>query len=180
MIDEWNISKARESLRAEQDIEKYIQPILHFPFDERFIFYHDDLVARTRKDLMRHLLAGENIAMCVGRAGKAVGDATWNLVSISKIITDLNVFRRGGTPVFPLYRYADQGNHRIHNISQLFVEEVCQHLNHEINPADTMRFVLDGKGDLHTTIGPEDIFHYIYAILHAPEYRKRYADQLNN
>ena len=178
MIDEWNISKARESLRAEQDIEKYIEPILHFPFDRRFIFYHDDLVARPRKDMMRHLLTGENVAMCVGRSGKAVGDATWNLVSISKTITDLNVFRRGGTPIFPLYRYADQGNHRLHNISQLFIEEVCQNLNHEINPADTMRFVLDGKGDLRTTIGPKDIFHYIYAILHAPGYRKRYADQL--
>ena len=180
MIDEWNISKARESLRKEQDIEKYIQPILHFPFDKRFIFYHDDLVARPRKDLMKHLLAGENVAMCVGRAGKAVGDDTWNLVSISKTIADLNVFRRGGTPVFPLYRYAEPGSHRFHNISQPFVEEVCQHLNYEIDPAEAMRFIPDGKGDLHTTIGPEDIFHYIYAILHALTYRQRYADQLKN
>ena len=180
MIDEWNISKARESLREEQDIEKYIQPILHFPFDGRFIFYHDDLVARPRKDVMRHLLAGENVAMCVARAGKAVGDDTWNLVSISKTIADLNVFRRGGTPVFPLYRYAEQGRHRFHNMSQPFVEEVCQHLNYEIDPADAMRFIPDGKGDLHTTIGPEDIFHYIYAILHALTYRQRYADQLKN
>lgn len=178
MIAEWNISQARESLRNEQHIEKYIQPILHFPFDERFIFYHDDLVARPRKDVMRHLLAGENIAMCVGRAGEAVGDATWNLVSISNTITDLNVFRRGGTPVFPLYRYAEQGSHRFHNISQSFVEEVCQHLNYEIDSTDAMSFILDGKGDLHTTIGPEDIFHYIYAILHAPKYRDRYKDQL--
>ena len=129
---------------------------------------------------MRHLLAGENVAMCVARAGKAVGDDTWNLVSISKTIADLNVFRRGGTPVFPLYRYAEQGRHRFHNMSQPFVEEVCQHLNYEIDPADAMRFIPDGKGDLHTTIGPEDIFHYIYAILHALTYRQRYADQLKN
>ena len=178
MIAEWNISKARESLRKEQNIEKYIQPILHFPFDRRFIFYHDDLVARPRKDVMRHLLAGENIAMCVGRAGEAVGDPTWNLVSISKTITDLNVFRRGGTPVFPLYRYTEQGDYRFHNISQPFVEEVRQHLNYEIDPAEAMHFIPDGKGDGHTTIGPVDIFHYIYAILHAPRYRQLYADQL--
>ena len=63
-------------------------------------------------------------------------------------------------------------------MSQPFVEEVRQHLNYETDPADAMRFIPDGKGDLHTTIGPEDIFHYIYAILHAPKYRKRYADQL--
>lgn len=178
MIAEWNISKARELLRNEQNIEKYIQPILHFPFDERFIFYHDGLVARPSKAVMRHLLAGENVAMCVGRAGEAVGDATWNLVSISKTMTDLNVFRRGGTPVFPLYRYTEQGDHRLHNISQPFVEAVCRHLNYEIDPAEAMHFIPDGKGDVPTTIGPEDIFHYIYAILHARTYRQRYADQL--
>ena len=180
MIDEWNISKARQSLGKEQDLEKYIQPILHFPFDERFIFYHDELVARPRKDVMRHLIAGENVAMCIGRAGETVGDATWNLVSVSKTLTDLNVFRRGGTPVFPLYRYAEQGNHRFHNISQPFVEEVCQHLNYEIDSTDAMSFIPDRKGDLRTTIGPEDIFHYIYAILHAQTYRQRYAEQLKD
>ena len=65
-------------------------------------------------------------------------------------------------------------------MAQPFVEEVCQHLNYEIDPADAMRFIPDRKGDLHTTIGPEDIFHYIYAILHALTYRQRYADQLKN
>jgi predicted helicase len=30
-------------------------------------------------------------------------------------------------------------------------------------------------GDLTTTWGPEDVFHYMYAVFHSPEYRKRYA-----
>ena len=29
-----------------------------------------------------------------------------------------------------------------------------------------------------TTFGPEDVFHYIYAILHSPTYRARYAEFL--
>ena len=33
----------------------------------------------------------------------------------------------------------------------------------------------DGTGDLTATFGPEDVFHYIYAVLHSPEYRRRYA-----
>ena len=37
-------------------------------------------------------------------------------------------------------------------------------------------FVSDGKGDLKKTFGPEDVFHYIYAVLHSPEYRHRYAN----
>ena len=34
-------------------------------------------------------------------------------------------------------------------------------------------------GDL-TSAGPEDVFHYIYAVLHSPEYRRRYADFLKS
>lgn len=178
MNREWDIDGARESLRSEQNLEKHIQPILYRPYDERFIFYHDALVARRTVKVMHHLLDRENVAMCIGRAGQAVGDATWNLVSISKTITNLNLFRRGGTVVFPLYRYAEQGGQRHHNMSQQFLEEICRHLNYEIGNAPSIRFISDGKGDGHTTIGPADIFHYIYAILHAPGYRQRYADQL--
>ena len=178
MNNELDINKARESLRREQDIEKHMQPILQFPFDKRFIFYHDALVGRSRKKVMTHLLAGENVALCVGRAGQAVADNTWNLVSISKTIVDYNIFRRGGARVFPIYRYPEHSRQRLYNMSQLFLEEMCRHLNYEIDHADALHLIPDGKGDGHTTIGPVDIFHYIYAILHAPEYRQRYADQL--
>ncbi len=178
MSNDWDINEARESLRAEQNLEKYIQRFLRFPFDHRFIFYHDDLIARSRRNLMNHLLAGKNIAMCVGRAGQAVGEPLWNLVFISKTIANINLFRRGGIRVFPLYSYGEQGGHRLHNLSQQYWEEVCRHLNYESDHAATIRFIHDGKGDCNTTIGPEDIFHYIYAILHAPGYRQRYADQL--
>jgi predicted helicase len=41
-----------------------------------------------------------------------------------------------------------------------------------------MQFIPDGKGDLHTTFGPEDIFHYMYAVFHSPAYRERYAEFL--
>jgi predicted helicase len=39
-------------------------------------------------------------------------------------------------------------------------------------------FVADGSGDLKTTFGPEDVFHYAYAIFHSPTYRSRYAEYL--
>ena len=41
-------------------------------------------------------------------------------------------------------------------------------------------FIPDGTGDLGATFGSEDILHYIYAILHSPEYRSRYADFLKS
>lgn len=41
-----------------------------------------------------------------------------------------------------------------------------------------MQFVADGKGDLQQTFGPEDVFHYMYAVFHSPMYRTRYAEFL--
>ena len=37
-----------------------------------------------------------------------------------------------------------------------------------------MRFIPDGNGDLVEEFGPEDAFHYIYAVFHSPTYRERY------
>ena len=41
-----------------------------------------------------------------------------------------------------------------------------------------LEFVPDGSGNLSTTFGPEDVVHYVYAVLHSPEYRRRYAEFL--
>ena len=43
-----------------------------------------------------------------------------------------------------------------------------------------LRFIPDGVGDRKQTFGPEDIFHYVYATLHSPQYRRRYADFLRS
>ncbi len=56
------------------------------------------------------------------------------------------------------------------NFSSSFVEDLETHLQ--------LKFVEDGTGDLQATIGPEDIFHYMYAVFHSPTYRQRYAEFL--
>ncbi|WP_144578067.1 type ISP restriction/modification enzyme [Agrobacterium sp. DE0009] len=38
----------------------------------------------------------------------------------------------------------------------------------------------DGRGDLQKTFGPRDLFDYIYAVLHSPGYRSRYAEFLKS
>ena len=38
----------------------------------------------------------------------------------------------------------------------------------------------DGRGDLAKAFGPRDLFDYIYAVLHAPSYRSRYAEFLKS
>ena len=58
------------------------------------------------------------------------------------------------------------------NLSQEFVEEV--------GFTTGLEFISDGAGDFEATFGPEDVFYYIYALLHSPEYRRRYADFLKS
>ena len=59
---------------------------------------------------------------------------------------------------------------RVPNLSVDFVNELSGKVK--------LNFVSDGVGDLKKTFGPKDIFHYIYAVFHSPEYRRRYAEFL--
>jgi predicted helicase len=59
---------------------------------------------------------------------------------------------------------------RVPNLDKGFVEELEKKVK--------LAFVSDEVGDLKKTFGPEDVFHYIYAVFHSPEYRKRYAEFL--
>lgn len=59
---------------------------------------------------------------------------------------------------------------RVPNLNPQFVKDIEDRLQ--------LGFVPEGKGDLEATFGPEDALHYIYAILHSPTYRERYADFL--
>jgi len=59
---------------------------------------------------------------------------------------------------------------RFPNFHPVFIADVQTRLN--------IPFIPDGTGDLRSTFGPEDIFHYIYGLLYSPTYRKRYSDFL--
>jgi predicted helicase len=64
-----------------------------------------------------------------------------------------------GTQCFPLYSYSEDGKHRQDNVT-------FQALT---------RFQIFYDDD---SITRQDIFHYVYALLHHPGYRKRYAENL--
>lgn len=79
----------------------------------------------------------------------------------------------GHASVFPLYMYPAIGTFeagRRPNLAPAFTTDLAQRLG--------LTFIDDGKGDLQATFGPEDVFHYIYAVLHSPTYRTRYAEFL--
>jgi predicted helicase len=163
----WKVKEARKKIRDEEDYEEFIKPILYRPFDKRWIFYHDAVVERTRKDVM-HNMIHENISLCVGRAGQVVGtEKPWNIVFCADTITDLNLFYRGGNVNFPLYLYPAED---LYNGGEKYQREV------NIDKA-----LLD---KLTKTYGrktsPENILGYIYAVLYSNTYRNRYAEFLKS
>ncbi len=180
----WNVTSARQLLRQEKDLATFVKPVLYRPFDERLIFYHDSVVWRTVRRVMRHMLAGPNVAALVPR--QLAGD--FRHVFCTSVMASFNAIgtagRYGSGYLFPLYLYPDASKNdllaseeateapggRRPNLAPEFVEEFGGKLG--------MEFVSDGKGDRKKTFGPEDVFDYTYAVFHSPTYRERYAEFL--
>src|SRR5258708_2895624 len=98
----------------------------------------------------------ENIVFCATGRGAERPFACMAGVNIS----DLNFFGPGTVPQwFPFYTYAEDGPHRRENITDWALERFRAHYH-------------------DPSITKWDIFHYIYAVLHHPEYRERSAANL--
>jgi hypothetical protein len=166
----WSIRKAWNMLQdiGDEELAELVMPILYRPFDVRWIFYHDSVVWRTVKRIMRHMLTKENLALCVGRSGQVVGGAVWNLALCSAYVTDFNLFYRGGNLNHPLYLYADTAEKQ--QLSHLELGEKEPNLNPALIASLTAGYRQESR--------PEDILHYVYAVLYSETYRRKYAEFL--
>jgi predicted helicase len=165
----WKIKEARKKIREQSNWEKQIIPILYRPFDQRWIFYHDAVIERIRKDVMRHMMQ-ENLALCIGRAGQVVGlEKPWNVVFCTETITDLNLFYRGGNANFPLYLYPDE---------DLYNNNKTKTYQREVNIDKQLFEQLQKAYRVEPT--PEQILYYIYAVLYSNIYRQRFAEFLKS
>jgi predicted helicase len=71
----WSVATARKKVQADVNAQSKIYPILYRPFDVRYIFYHEAVIERPRPEVMRHMLAGENLGLVTTRQVKA--SETW-------------------------------------------------------------------------------------------------------
>ena len=138
----------------------YVHKIAYRPFDEQLVYYDTNLIERPRTKIMRHMLL-DNKALVIGRQGQVVGNMMWNLVFCSNSITDLNLYYRGGGTLFPLYLYPEEGSFDTERRPNLDATIWAQ-----INAA------------IGKPTSPEDIFDYIYGVLHSPAYRTKYKEFL--
>lgn len=165
--DQWQYAGAKRELATGTWQQELVQ-ILYRPFDKRWTVFNRHVAVHRRERVMRHILAGENTGLTIGKAGQVIDQGEWDIVFCTRHITEFNLYRRGGNNLFPLYLYPDSSpGGRTANLAPRFLSDVSARLG--------MQWLPGGRGDLQQAVGPEDIFRYIYAILYSPAYRERYA-----
>jgi len=162
----WNIRKAWEMLQSISDTElkKYILPIAYRPFCYRYIFWHDSIVWRTVKRVMRHMLE-DNIGIVTSRQTQM----DFKHVFITKNFIEFNLTgtagKYGSGYLFPLYIYSEKKN--LFNYNQN---------KKEANLQPSIYKILSKSYDRKPT--PEEILYYIYGVFYSDIYRKTYAEFL--
>ena len=150
--------------------DSLVTPILYRPFDNRYTYYSKLVITRPRQEVMRHMVHLNNLALLTTR--RIETQDNFDRVFVSEAMADGHVVSlKEISYLYPLYTYPpEQGleasTEREPNLSPEFTVDIARRLG--------LRFIPDGEGDLDETFGPEDVFHYIYAVFHSPTYRERY------
>ena len=175
---DWQLSGARRALQDDTRWEEYFTKCLYRPFDVRHVFYSSHVVEFPRMSVMRHLMQ-PNKAFLTLRQSRTlerghflVTNAIYNkdALSIKDRVTGFPLYVYSGQLGAELRLFQEQDATRMSNLSAEFRRAFSSLL--------VLDFISDGKGDLESTLGPEDVFHYMYAVFHSPTYRKRYAEFL--
>ena len=168
---DWKVALAQKDLLDSGPDRKNVVPILYRPFDIRYTYYTGrsrGFICMPRPEVMKNMLGGENLGIVACRQLANVG---WFHAFVSNKICDdslvSNRTRERGY-LFPLYIYAEE------NHSDIFSSGVLTERKPNLNP--------DLMADLTVAFGcqpsPEEVFGYVYAILYAPAYRKKYEELL--
>lgn len=159
---DWKIALAKDDVIKNTSI---VTKISYRPFDERYTLY----TGKTRgfigypfDKVMRHLLIkNENLALCTCRQQTSFD---FQHVLVSNSITErcfVSLQTGEVTSVFPLYLYPEEGSFDTESRPNLDATIWAQ-----INAA------------IGKPTSPEDIFDYIYGVLHSPSYRAKYKEFL--
>jgi type I restriction-modification system DNA methylase subunit len=165
---DWKIQLAQKDLKASGINKANIKPLLYRLFDVRHTYYTSKsrgFLSMPRGQVMGHMVSGKNIGLITVRQ-VAEGIFNHSFVTDSLVECRITLSNKGYGLLFPLYLYPDSNNSQ-----QSFIEEK-RHLNL------SQDFLNSIKLKLGYTPNPESIFYYIYAILHSPTYRTRYAEFL--
>lgn len=160
---DWKIMWAKKHVITTGANEDFIRTVLFRPFDIRYTYFTNKtkgFVAYPSYEVEHNMLY-DNVALVVPR--QTTQD--WRHVSISNTLVDSNYTSSarlyGAGVVFPLYLYPESGLMESERRANLD-EAIWTRINTAIGCETT----------------PEQVFDYIYAVLHSPKYREHYNEFL--
>lgn len=168
----WKVPAARKRVQADKKWRGHVRTCLYRPFDQRFVYWTDWMVDWPRPELTRHLDIEGNYALITTRITKDsfAAFATRSVPGHKTVgAYDVNY-------AFPLLvdpssgRQATmlQGRGPQPNLASRFGEELAVALGLSVP-----------KGKLLPAgVAHEDVFRYVYAILHSDTFRTRFAEFL--
>lgn len=132
------------------------------PFDTRWTYFTDcsrGFLAYPVYALMHNFIDGPNIGMCLirnSRNGEVVLPHVVEHIATKDVLSSLD-----GCNIFPLYLYEETlgGLERHANLDEGIAAKIA---------------AAAGVGE----VAPEEVFDYVYGMLHTPEYRARYREFL--
>jgi len=163
---QWKLTEQRKQFQKVENWQKYFSEILYRPFDIRHIYYQDNIVFRTRHEVMRHMLE-KNIALCFMR--QFSGNVPYSHFLVTEQMVDNRTFfsSKGIIQQAPLYLYPDK------NKKDLFTQHQSEK---EPNiPLSLFEKLSAYYGQKPT---PEEILYYIYGVFYSNIYRETYAEFL--
>jgi type I restriction-modification system DNA methylase subunit len=153
----WKVKNARLALRALEQPNAGVIDCAYRPFDTQTCYFGSEFMDRPRTELIDHVAGQENYSLLVSRQ---IGSHDWRHASIAECPAESCYISDGSTEqnyVFPLWLHP-AGQTKADNLTADF------------------RAFLDDRYSHHYS--PEQILGYIYAVLHAPTYRRLYAEFL--
>ena len=146
------------------------------PFDRLWLDYDMSKVVRPREKIMRNLTK-ENMSLCLIKVNSSV-DGLFKVFVTSGITDKTLLSSKDNTNVFPLYIYHENmgAEERIVNFNIGLYDKIAQELNYL--PCYDDNIMVDPISDYKGVLYPQDLFDYIYAVLHSPSYRERYKEFL--
>ena len=175
---DWQIATAQADIQASGPSKKKICPILYRPFDRRFTYYTGNsrgFYASPCRKVMSNMLGGDNLGIALSRS---VEIGQFEHVFCTKgIVGHHSVSLKEVNYLFPLWlvptddaplSLLKEDGERQPNFAPSFLHAL----------ATSLSLKETGPHGLPTSVTPEDIAHYVYAALHSPGYRSRYAESL--
>lgn len=202
-VRDWRVEWAKADIAKHPPSMRYVKPISYRPFDSRFIYYTGvtrGFIGWPTDRVMRHMLEANNVALITARSNQS--SSMDHFFCSDQIVETKCGERTAQSTTFPLW-LAPAANepHRRPNIDRTWADGVgaalglvyedgiprgqqaslgTDFIKPKVEQIELLDKPWDGRGDLTKTFGPRDLFDYIYAVLHAPGYRTRYAEFLRS